>query len=71
MKTSEYLYGEYYDKEFVQRHISLFHRQIIWAQDLIKDLLAEPLETRDMRRINDCMEAIKFNRKKIEEANER
>ncbi len=71
MKSSEYLYSRYYDKDFVQKHIRLFHRQIIWAEDTIRDLLNEPLETRDMRRINDCLEAVNWNRKKIAEANEK
>lgn len=86
MTPSEYLYGKHYDKEFVQSHISLFYRQILWAEETVEELLKKPLTVdyfcfecmcfkpfpvRDLRRINDCLNAIKWNRSKINEANER
>lgn len=88
MTPSEYLYGSHYDKEFIQQHIRIFHRQAMWAEETAQELMQEPLfmdqtyydfETkkymlvpvRDMRRINACLNAAKWNREKIKEANER
>ncbi len=83
MKKSEYLYGKRYNKEFVRKHSILFETQILWAKQLLEELEEEPLmrvyfdyETltyknfavRDLLRVNHCLEAIKWNRSKIDEA---
>lgn len=68
MRTSEFLYGGMYDKEFVQEHAQLFMRQAKWAEELAGLLMEEPLQTRDMFRVNKCLEASKWNRQKFAEA---
>lgn len=68
MKKSTYLYGDNYDVEYIRKHLSPHYRKIEWAKELIEKLYKEPLETRDFRRINDCLDAIKFNQKIINEA---
>lgn len=82
MKKSEYLYGKKYDKSFVRKHSILFETQIEWAKQLLIELEQEPLirryfdfdtmtykqfPVRDLVRINHCLEAIKWNRSKIDE----
>ena len=71
MRSSEYYYGKYYNKEVVKFHLAPFYLKILWAKDLIDDLMLEPIETRDFKRINDCMQAIKFNQRIIDEAFDR
>jgi len=68
MRTSEFLYGDSYDKEFVQEHLNLFHRQIIWAKELIDTLQEVHFMDRDMFRINKALEAIKWNESMIAQA---
>ena len=71
MKSSELLYGRYYDREFVQENLSIHYRKILWAQNLIDELQEEPIEKRDFQRINECIKAIKFNESLIAEAFDR
>jgi hypothetical protein len=67
VKKSEYFYGDNYDKEFMKKHAVVFVRQAIWADMLAAKLMEEPLATRDMRRVNDCLKAAKWNREKYNE----
>ena len=71
MRTSEFLYGSSYDKEFVQEHLNLFHRQIIWAKELIEELQTVHFMDRDTFRINKAIEAIKWNEAMIAQALEK
>jgi hypothetical protein len=67
MKKSEYFYGDYYSKEFMKEHAVVFMRQAIWAEMLAFELMMKPIATRDMRRVNDCLKAAKWNREKYNE----
>jgi hypothetical protein len=67
MKKSFYFYGNNYDKEFMKDHAGLFLRQSIWADMLAKELMEEPLVTRDMHRVNQCLKARKWNMEKHKE----
>ena len=67
MKKSEYFYGDYYSKEFMKEHAVVFVRQAIWADEMATELMMEPLSTRDMHRVNECLKAGKWNRDKYNE----
>ena len=67
MKDSEYLYGNSYDKEFMQQHKAVFEQCAIWAQGTATELMKEELMTRDMRRVNTCLKAVKWNESKLKE----
>lgn len=71
IKPSHRLYGEHYDKEFVQLHSVLFKRQKLWAEMYLLDLLTVPSEDRDWSHIREVLDAIAWNEKKYLEAYER
>lgn len=68
MKKSEYLYGKNYDYAYIREHLTGNYRRIEWAKELLEELNEVPLMERDLRRINDVLEAIKFNQRIINEA---
>lgn len=69
MKTAEYLYGDSFDAEYLStaNYIPALHRKIIWSQELVAQLLKEPLNQRDFRRINASLKAQEHCRALINE----
>lgn len=69
MKTSEYLYGKHFDGILLREmsYASALHRKLLWSQELIEELNDAPLMERDMRRINDSLNAQKFNKALLDE----
>jgi len=67
MKDSEYLYGNSYDKEFMQQHKEVFEQCAMWAQETATELMKKDLMNRDMRRVNACLKAVKWNESKLKE----
>jgi len=67
MKDSEYLYGNSYNKEFMQQHKAVFEQCAIWGQETATELMNVDLLNRDMRRVNACLKAVKWNEGKLKE----
>ena len=67
IKPTEYLYG-------VEPHVfselpyaDALHVKCILADELLHELLELPLESRDLKRITDVFDSVRFNKKLLEE----
>jgi len=69
MKSSEYLYGSNFDAVTLRElnYISALRRKIIWSMELVDSLIDVHHSNRDMRRINDSLNAQKFCNALIDE----